>query len=116
MLTTAVIGEMGLRYGRELNELCPGLNGPSDIDHVLHNMHVRPERVCFIEYKRNGRPLPQGQQYLARALQGEWREPTSGRALSITYVRLDQTPGVDTEDALHRIVEWVWPGLGEATA
>ena len=98
---------MGLRNGEKLNELCPGRNGPSDIDHVIHNMHARPfERAMFLEYKNEGMVLTQGQQYLHKAVTGDWKELTSGRLISIRVVTLWPSQ----EWMLPSIVDWVWPG------
>jgi len=97
---------MGLRNGEALNALCPGRCGPSDIDHVIHNMHASPERAMFLEYKDEGVPIGAGQRYLGESLTGDWRERNTGRLLSVRWVPLRPS------DAwmLPGIVDWVWPG------
>lgn len=97
---------MGLRNGEVLNALCPGRNGPSDIDHVLHNGHSNPERVMFLEYK-DGAPVPGGQAFLFRSLNGDWTERTTGRLLSIRHAVLQQNEP-QAEATLRPIVEWLW--------
>jgi hypothetical protein len=99
---------MGLRTGETLNRLCPGLNGPSDIDHVLHNGRVSPERLFFLEYKGNGGGAKYGQAFLFRSVTGDWEERTSGRLLSIRYQILPEHPS-EPEDLLSPIVSWMWP-------
>jgi hypothetical protein len=99
---------MGLRNGEMLNSLCPGRNGPSDIDHVLHNRWVSPERVMFLEYK-NGVALTQGQQYLRTALNGDWEERNTGRLLAVRYHVLDQHDMQAAHHHLPLVVSFVWP-------
>lgn len=99
---------MGLRNGEALNALCPGLNGPSDIDHVLHNGHVVPERVVFIEYKSNGARLSGGQARLLRGLKGDWHDEATGRRLAVRYIVLPLAPD-NPSAAVLPIVEWLWP-------
>lgn len=99
------IARMGLRAGVELNALCPGRTGPSDIDHVLHNMHVSPQRIAFLEYKDQGAVLSVGQARLRVALAGNWTEVATGRRLEIRHHVLWPS---DT-DRLPEIVDWVWP-------
>jgi hypothetical protein len=97
---------MGLRTGEALNALCPGRNGPSDIDHVIHNMHARPwERIVFFEYKGAGVPVPDGQRYLHRALSGDYQEVSTGRLVAIRVAVL--RPG--DESLLAAWVGWTWP-------
>lgn len=99
---------MGLRTGELLNGLCPGRNGPSDVDHVLHNGHCSPEeRMIWIEYKA-GVGLTEGQAYLKRAVSGDWEERSTGRLLSIRYVVLPLHPP-DPAGLLQPIVDWIWP-------
>jgi hypothetical protein len=98
---------MGLRNGELLNSMCPGRNGPSDIDHVLHNMRATPERVMFLEYK-NGVPLTRGQDILRQSLVGEWQEQNTGRLIKITYTVLDKH-APDAQARLASIVSYVWP-------
>ena len=57
---------MGLRTGEALNALCPGRTGPSDVDHILHNAYITPERIAFLEYKDQGALLSGGQAILRR--------------------------------------------------
>lgn len=97
---------MGLRNGEALNALCPGKNGPSDIDHVVHNMHTWPyERLTFLEYKDEGAELRMGQALLRRSLIGDWQEDATGRCLSIRYHVLYPSD----KHKLEPIVSWLWP-------
>lgn len=99
---------MGLRAGELLNALCPGNNGPSDFDHVLHNGHRSPERLAIVEYKPGDALLPEGQRRLLEAVKGQWRERHTDRLLDVRYVvvgRNQAAPG----DRLAEIVDWVWP-------
>lgn len=96
---------MGLRSGETLNELCPGRIGPSDIDHIVHNGHVDPERVALFEYK-NGAPVPMGQRWLLDALSGKWTNE-DGRRLHIGAAVLPQHPD-DEHAALRPYVEWLF--------
>jgi hypothetical protein len=107
---------MGLRNGEVLNTMCPGANGPSDIDHVLHNgRHEPEERIVFFEYK-NGAPVPEGQRWLLNSLRGNWvgwdEEKGKYRMLTIRYTVLPQHPS-DAKAELRPIVEWLWPRQGE---
>lgn len=99
---------MGLRNGEVLNALCPGRNGPSDIDNVLHNKyHPEGERVMFLEYKSNGASLSGGQRILLDALWGDWQDRNTGGLLSIRRRVLDLHPP-DPEAELQPIVDWLW--------
>lgn len=100
---------MGLRNGEALNALCPGRNGPSDIDHVIHNMHVDPERLMFLEYKDAGVGLTAGQEYLRRSLTGDWEERSTGRLMSVRFYPMHPADAWK----LPGIVEWVWPDSQE---
>jgi hypothetical protein len=98
---------MGFRNGEKLNELCPGLNGPSDIDHIVHNKwHDPEERVCLIEYKEKDVELPKGQRLLLTSLQGDWKEQNTGRLMNIRY----RVVHPDEEHLLASIASEVWPG------
>jgi hypothetical protein len=102
---------MGLRNGELLNAKCPGRCGPSDIDHVLHNMSVTPEHIMFLEYKKAGRGLDAGQRYLFNALRGDWVERNNGRLLSVRYHVMGlHDPKADGK--LDAVVDWVWPPIG----
>lgn len=96
---------MGLRTGELLNALCPGNNGPTDIDHGLHNGHVSPERVMFFEYK-DGVDVPPGQLRFLRALSGDWQEASGDRLISVRFRILPLHGG---RDALQPAVGWIWP-------
>lgn len=104
---------MGLRNGELLNSLCPGRNGPSDIDHVIHNGRISPERVMFLEYK-DGPALEGGQKWLLDSLRGDWQERSTGRLLSIRYHLLGQHDS-EADHWLNAIVNWVWPGILDET-
>ena len=99
---------MGLRTGAVLNALCPGRNGPCDIDHVLHNGRRSPERIYFLEYKRGEPEISGGQKYLLDALRGDWTE-SNGRLLSIRYAVLPNHPENPAAELLQPIVDWLWP-------
>jgi hypothetical protein len=100
--------QMGLRTGELLNSLCPGKNGPSDIDHVLHNMHVNPHRIAFIEYKgRKGTPLPDGQRYLHRDLNGIFTDTSTGKKLEVmTWVLWQHDP--DPLEKISQVTDWTF--------
>lgn len=105
---------MGLRSGVMLNELCPGATGPSDIDHVIHNGKIVPERAFLLEYK-DGAPVSGGQGWLFRSLSGDWEELNTGRRLSIRWQVLPaHGEPEELEERLQAIVEWVWPGQSAA--
>lgn len=105
---------MGLRTGEVLNALCPGLNGPSDVDHVLHNAWSNPERLVWIEYK-NRTPvqyervdgLTGGQVILRDSVRGRWCNEDDGRRLDISYVVCPLHPD-DPEAEMRPIVDWLW--------
>lgn len=100
---------MGLRNGIALNALCPGRNGPSDIDNVIHNAwHPDGHRIMFLEFKRNGASLSGGQKMMLDALSGDWEERNDGRRLSIRWHVLDAHSN-DPETELRPVVDWVWP-------
>jgi hypothetical protein len=104
-LDDQVRAAMGLRAGVELNALCPGATGPSDIDHVLHNDAASPQRIAFLEYKNQGAVLSIGQARLRAALAGDWTESLTGRRLDIRHHVLWPTDA----DKLPSITGWVWP-------
>jgi hypothetical protein len=110
-LDDETIRKMGLRYGKALNGLCPDNNGPSDIDHVIHNQWSNPERIVIFEYKRSIHkrriPISEGQWRLFRALSGTWAETGTGRRLDIRVAVLDED--ADNDILLHTLTEWVWP-------
>ena len=99
----------GLRSGKILNQMCPGKNGPSDIDHVLHNKWSSPERVTFIEYKSDRRLIvPTGQRYLHDSLRGHWVDVDDpDRKLDINVEVIPSHPA-DPEFLLRPIVEYMW--------
>jgi hypothetical protein len=111
----ATRAQMGLATGDALNALCPGLNGPSNIDHVLHNREGwLAERLFIVEYKPEGAELPEGQRILrdgltghchADTLTGHWREIHTGRGLDIRYRTLYPSDA----GKLEAITKWVWP-------
>jgi hypothetical protein len=108
-LDAAALARMGIRDGAILNSLCPGLNGPSDIDHVLHNMHVSPERFMFLEYKGGDTlELPKGQQILRTHLMGNWQNLDTGRRISIAHQVLPLRPS-NPGPLLQDVVDRVWP-------
>jgi hypothetical protein len=93
--------EMGLRTGEILNKLCPGRNGPSDWDHILHNRwHADGDRFAVIDYGRGGKTLNQGQQLLKEGLLSPRKK--------FRYFLLDAYES-RPEPKLRRIVNWVWP-------
>lgn len=100
----------GLRSGKLLNQMCPGKNGPSDIDHVLHNRWSKPEKITFIEYKSmKGLYVPAGQQMLHDSLTGHWENVYNrNRRLDINVAILPSHPE-DPEKWLKPIVEDLWP-------
>jgi hypothetical protein len=97
---------MGLRAGVELNALCPGRAGPSDIDHVIHNGDINPQRIAFLEYKDQGVVLSVGQARLRAALAGDWTEGHTGRRVLIRHHVLWPSDA----GKLESITGWVWPG------
>jgi hypothetical protein len=104
-LDDATRSAMGLRAGVELNALCPGRAGPSDIDHVIHNDALTPQRIAFLEYKDQGALLSVGQARLRVALAGDWTERLTGRRLAIRHHVLWPSDA----HKLPSIAGWVWP-------
>ena len=99
----------GLRSGKLLNQMCPGKNGPSDIDHVLHNGKSKPEKITFIEYKtRADLYVPVGQQILHRSLTGRWEDIDNRRRRLDVNVAVVPSHPEDPGFWLRPIVEAVW--------
>lgn len=97
---------MGLRNNEVLNSLCPGAIRASDIDNVLHNGRISPERVAFFEYK-NGVSVTGGQRWLLDSLAGSWTEK-SGRRLETRWYELPLYHEPQAE-ILAPIIGWLFP-------
>ena len=112
-MSAGVREQMGLRTGHLLNQMCPGRNGPSDIDHVLNNDHSVPQRTLFYEYKHSRDAQVSGAQWrLHRCLEGLWTEVGGNeRLMEIRFQVLHAHP--DSEREARRLllpgIKWLWP-------
>jgi hypothetical protein len=103
-----VRASMGLRTGEVLNSMCPGLNGPSDVDHFVHNKWGdNGSRLAFLEYK-DGVPLTTGQRITHEDTEGVWINEKDGRRLEIRWFVLE-LHDPEPRPAMRRVVDWVWP-------
>jgi hypothetical protein len=116
---------MGLRNGVLLNAMCPGKNGPHDLDAVvlanpqLHVLHSnRSRRLAIIDYKAsNAAPIAKrsGTNILYEALAGSWEEPADGfgkakRRLEVRVWYLDEgRPEAASAETFAEIRAWLWP-------
>jgi hypothetical protein len=107
---------MGLRSGELFNAMCPGRNGPHDLDGVGFNGHVahraKYARLAVLEYKRGPVPLLDGTAILMRDTTGKWCQPAEEggklRRLEIRWWVIDEH-GPRHKLELAAAAAWLWP-------